>query len=95
MKELNKYTARAENFIKRYWDSTSQSLSDVYTTHSSGKAIAWKNCFEKYHLEDGYRFRIISHNSMQFTCGWLINGGDLRVETKDSSYIIKDIVLPF
>ena len=46
-------------------------LDDVYTSYSQAKANAYLWCREKFfETPNSECFRIISHNSMMFTCGW-------------------------
>ena len=70
-------------------------LSDVYGKVSQAKENAWEYCYSLFCREDGaYNFRIISHNTFNFSVAWdIINQetGELmgvRIETANNSYFV-------
>lgn len=80
---------KAIAFYNGYKKSNAEHLSDVYGKYSARKAKAERYCKEKCASMNGYGFRIISHNSQRFACGWLTNENGnqfLNVETAVNSY---------
>lgn len=68
-------------------------LDDVYGRYSSAKASAMRDCRDWCAEDNGYNFRIISHNTSSFSVAWnYINketGEEMtRIETSRSRYII-------
>lgn len=55
----------------RYNRSDDTQLNDVYGRYSDKKARAYAYCRNLMLKYDGYDFRIISHNSFMFTCGFM------------------------
>lgn len=92
--KLNRNTEKARNFIERYYWSRERTLADCYLNFSKAKAIAEAQCREKMLGMDGHGFKIISFNSMTFTCGWLFEDKEtgvimLNVETAHNSYQVE------
>jgi len=66
--EQNK-TAKA--VIDRYNNSIDRSLWQVYGSCSPYKVQAFDDCEQLMYKLDGFDLRIIAHNCMQFSCGFL------------------------
>lgn len=82
-------TKRGSSFVESYNRSNNYSLRDCYGRYSWNKEKAENDC-RRWMIEgNGSGFKIISFNTMQFTCGWRVPGG-LRVETASNSYLITD-----
>lgn len=90
MIKLNRNTKKARGFIQSYERSCDYSLCECYKNHSYAKAVAEAQCREKMFDMDGFGFKIMSFNSMTFTCGWLYEDKDgvltLHVETRANTY---------
>lgn len=93
MTTLYTTTQKGLNFWKAYYQSKNYSLTDCFKTCSQEKRRAEHLCRRKMRGENGYDFRILSWNTFQFTCGWQLRNGDIRIETANNSYYIID--LPF
>lgn len=83
-----------DRFIKAYDDSCVDMLYEVYDKPSQAKLNAEAICMGKMWHEGGEDFRIISHNTFTFTCGWRVTHPEtgvvmLRVETANNSYIME------
>lgn len=77
-----------ENYLRAV-SSDDVYLSDVYGSYSTAKERAWNWCFTKMQSQNGYGFRIVSHNIMVFTCAWLYDAEDgthMNYETAQHSY---------
>lgn len=85
---LPRYSKRAMRFIRLLEESQDVTLFDVYTRYSQAKAIAWNHCYNECKRDGGHHFRIISHNTFGFTCGWIAPYG-FRIETPSNTYIIQ------
>ena len=83
-------TKRERNFLNSYNRATATYLDEVYTSFSSAKARADRECKEKMLAMNGKNYRIISHNSNFFTCAWIYLNEDnkkcLNVETARYTY---------
>ena len=87
-------TKKGQGLIERFYNSEFDTLEDCYNSCSDAKRIAYYNCLYKCSDMDGWRFRIISFNTMSFTCGWLYEDKEtgvimLNVETYRNTYIIE------
>lgn len=92
--KLNRNTKKAQGFIQSYERSEERTLRDCYVSYSYSKAVAEVSCHNKMLDMDGYDFKIMSFNSMTFTCGWLYEDKEtgvvmLNVETAYNSYQIE------
>lgn len=85
---LSKNSKRAKRFIELLEKSEDIFLHDVYERYSQAKAIAWNHCFNECKHDGGLHFRILSHNTFGFTCGWIAPYG-YRIETPGNTYIIQ------
>lgn len=76
-------------------------LDDVYGDASSAKWSAYRYCRDLFIKENGENFRIVSHNTFQFSVAWDMEieytnprTGEvtmeeaIHLETRDSRYII-------
>lgn len=69
------------------WEGTR--LYQVYDKWSDAKQVAFDRCYDEYCNTDGATdFSICSHNSFQFTCSWFLADGNMRLETRDNSYLV-------
>lgn len=87
MKTIKSTTKAAVRFINSYNNSRRDSLRDCYTSYSTAKACAERDCRRWMDQENGHGFRILSFNTFGFTCGWMTENG-LRIETPSSSFIV-------
>ena len=92
--KLNRNTKKAQDLIERFYNSKFDKLEDCYNSCSGAKRMAYYNCLYKCSDMDGWRFRIISFNTMSFTCGWLYEDKEtgvimLNVETYRNTYTIE------
>lgn len=87
MTKLNKTTQKAQAFINSYNRATGTTLSDIYSSYSSAKAQAERDCRERMEQLGGYGFRMMSGNSFSFTCGYRTDD-TLYVETSSNTYEI-------
>lgn len=88
MKTINKNTKTASRWISAYVRSRYSTLSQCYVNCSFAKRRAENECRSLMLADGGEDFRIISYNSMQFSCGWRLADGSLRIETASNSYLI-------
>lgn len=92
--KLNRNTKKAQDLIERFYNSEFETLEECYNSCSYAKRMAYYNCLYKCSDMDGWRFRIISFNTMSFTCGWLYEDKEtgvimLNVETYRNTYTIE------
>lgn len=92
--KLNRNTKKAQEIINRFNNSELFRLSDCYKSYSENKHRAYRVCVERFYKMGGYGFRIISFNTMSFTCGWLYEDKEtgvimLNVETYRNTYTIE------
>ena len=92
--KLNRNTKKAQDLIERFYNSDICTLEECYGAFSSAKRKAFYECTNKCAEMDGWRFRIISFNTMSFTCGWLYEDKEtgvimLNVETYRNTYTIE------
>lgn len=79
--------SRAYAFIQAYLESTDRSVYDVYERPSYEKVNAERKIKWEMLEEGGKDYRVISHNTFMFTCGYT-KGNDLHVFTNANEYII-------
>lgn len=92
--KLNRNTKKAQDIIERFNNSEIVNFSGCYKTCSAAKCIAFYRCANKCAEMNGWRFRIISFNTMSFTCGWLYEDKEtgvimLNVETYRNNYTME------
>lgn len=92
--KLNRNTKKAQDIIERFCSSKNFDLEDCYESCSQAKRSAYTRCLRKWVEMGGWRFRIISFNTMSFTCGWLYEDKEtgatmLNVETYRNTYTIE------
>lgn len=66
--ELKRRARTAYEIYKLSYDVT---LSDVYASYSVYKERAYRECINMMFTLNGYNFRIITHNTNIFTCGFV------------------------
>ena len=94
-------TKRGQNLIYRAGCDEGYYLDDVYGSVSSAKARAWRDCIDWCAETNGRNFRIISHNTFQFSVAWELDyeyvdnkTGEVtmeratRIETANSTYVV-------
>lgn len=82
-------TKKQKYFYEDYIRASAEKLSDVYSSYSRAKFEAFHWCVRKMYDMNGYGGRIMGHNSMTFTYGFLhdVDGKKwLNVETRSNSY---------
>lgn len=95
MTTIKANTKRAEQMLSRANYNEGYSITDVYGNPSQAKINAWWYCFNTCYNEDGYNFRIISHNSFNFSVAWDIVDPETdeiigtRIETANNSYFVQ------
>lgn len=92
--KLNRNTKKAQDLIERFYNSEIDTLEDCYERCSAAKRKADYECTNKCAAMGGWRFRIISFNTMSFTCGWLYEDKEtgvimLNVETYRNTYTME------
>ena len=87
MTTINPNTRRADALRESAKNFEGVYLDDVYSSYSSAKAAAYRYCRNLCDKENGYSFRIISHNFNVFSVAWNTDAG-LRIETARNSYFI-------
>lgn len=69
MKETK--TKQLKRAYKQYRKSDNYDLRDCYGRFSEAKAQAWDYCIDLYLKYNGYALKVIGHNSMQFSAGFV------------------------
>lgn len=92
--KLNRNTKKAQGLIESFYNSEIDTLEQCYSSYSTAKRKAYYDCLRKYVDMGGWLFRIISFNTMSFTCGWLYADKEtdvimLNVETYRNTYTIE------
>ena len=72
-------------------------LYDCYTSVSSAKLKAEERCMRLMYELQGYDFKIIGYNSMQFSAGFIyeLDGKEVFMyitKTYDRSYLVADLM---
>lgn len=70
---------KAESVIANYNRSTDTRLWDVYERPSRYKELAFRECEELMDYLDGFDLKIIGHNCMQFSVGFLFTDPETGV----------------
>ena len=84
-------TKRGEDLLWRARHNEGRNLWDVYGNVSSAKMRAYDECLDWYRQDDGENFRIVFHNSFQFSVAWEMTYEGkpaTRIETASNSYIV-------
>ena len=79
--------AKYEEYLK----SPLRYVADVYVRPSVNKCIAERNILGYMHNNDGYGYRVMSHNSQMFTVGYIIRnekGKCFVYETAYNQYVL-------
>lgn len=89
MKTIKGTTKKGAAMIAAYNRSHATTIYQCYTRPSEAKKSAESRCIlEMLRESKGRGYRIMSYNTMQFTCGWMTEKG-LRVETANNSYFVE------
>lgn len=91
-------TQKEKQYCTRYIHANMHSLFEVYKNPSQAKILAYMNIKIKMIHDEGYDFRILSHNNQFFSCAYKIRIKDnslsqyshfLRVFTPTKNFVIK------
>ena len=85
-------TKKGQDMLAKAQYCEGRSLFDVYSSFSQSKERAFEQCLAMCNKENGNDFRIISHNTFQFSVAWNVKNG-IRVKTASSSYLMKNALL--
>ena len=93
MKTINGSSKRGQHLLARARRNEGTELYHVYGRISRDKMVAMDKCKEWCYQTNGRNFRIISHNSFQFSVAWEYDDPDTgevmtRIETANSTYIV-------
>lgn len=80
-------TKLQKSIYERYLKSETYNLRQCYETYSWRKEMAYERCCKTYTEKNGYRFRIIGYNSMQFSVGFIFLKDDVKYfhyQTRDN-----------
>lgn len=93
MKIINGATKTGQKLLRKACKFEGTDLDDVYGRYSSAKANAMRDCRNWCAEDNGYNFRIISHNTSSFSVAWNYTnektGEEMtRIETSCHTYII-------
>ncbi len=66
-----RYNKMVHQLLEALYNTEASNLDDCYTSWSYDKQHAYDYCLSDYRENDGYRFRIISHNGWCFRCAYL------------------------
>lgn len=80
-------TKKGMTMFEKALNNQGTELHEIYKSYSTAKAQALEHCKALCYKENGYNFRIISHNSMTFSVAWETEKGT-RIETAYNSYLI-------
>lgn len=83
----NQLKAKYQQYLK----SSLRYVADVYARPSVNKCIAERNILNYMMNNDGYGYRVMSHNSQMFTVGYIIrneNGKCFVYETAYNQYVL-------
>lgn len=75
-KKIKRYSRKAQGIISAYRYARNNDfslLSDVYSSYSSAKARAFKDCIDLMNEKNGYGLYITSHNTNVFTCAFQVD----------------------
>lgn len=87
MTTIKANTKKGEIMLNRANNNEGVELYQIYSSYSTAKAKALEYCKALCYKENGYNFRIISHNSQTFSVAWETEKGT-RIETAYNSYLI-------
>ena len=92
MTTLTTGTKKGMNLMNRADYNEGYNLWEVYGHFSQAKQNAWDKCLAKCDNENGFNFRIISHNTNTFSVAWdIYENGEfkgVRIETAYNSYFV-------
>ena len=94
MKKINANTKRGQTMLNNAGRYEGFSLREVYGSFSTAKENAWRYCLNLFQKENGYNFRIYSHNTFGFSVAWEITDAETgeivgtRIETPSNSYLV-------
>ena len=84
----NQIKAKYQQYLK----SPLRYVADVYARPSVNKCIAERNILNYMMNNDGYGYRVMSHNSQMFTAGYIIRnekGKCFVYETAYNQYVLQ------
>ena len=87
MTTIKANTKKGEIMLNNARTNQGTELYQIYSSYSTAKAKALEYCKALCNEENGYNFRIISHNSQTFSVAWETEQGT-RIETAYNSYLI-------
>lgn len=91
MYHINKNSKRGQHLIQQYLKSEHYTIQDCYANPSYNKRRAEAMCLHTMYADGGAFYKVLSYNTMQFTCGWRTANGGLRIETAQNTYIIENV----
>lgn len=87
--KLKKTSARAESWIKGYFNSHYFSINQFYGRYSQNKARAESDCIDRMNSINGKGYKVLGGNSSFFTCGYLSDDENtLYIETHCNTFEI-------
>ena len=87
MKRIKKSSKVGSRYLYMYERAKATSIRQLYKQPSRAKVWAEEDCLQKMAQEHGEGYKILSHNTHQFTAAWRTAEG-LRIETAGNSYLI-------
>lgn len=69
--KLNKTTAKAEGWIRGYFNSHFYGVEQFYNRPSYNKIRAERDCIDRMNSINGRGYKVLGGNSSFFTCGYL------------------------
>ena len=89
MTTIKATTKRGQMLVSSARNYEGTTLNEVYGNASYAKHQALNHCMTLCYNEGGRNFRIISHNTFNFSVAWDMPDGSVRIETRDNSYHVK------
>ena len=83
----NQLKAKYQEYLK----TPARYVNDVYVRPSVIKLRAEFSIFEYMHFNDGYGYRVMSHNAQMFTAGYIIRNDEGKLfvyETEQHRYYL-------
>ena len=83
----NQLKAKYQQYLK----TPNRCITDVYARPSDAKLRAENNIFEYILDQDGYGYRVMSHNAQMFTAGYIIRNDEGKLfvyETAQHRYYL-------
>ena len=87
--KLNRNNARAESWVKNYFNSSYYGVEQFYNRPSYNKIRAEKECINRMLEVNGKGYKVLGGNSSFFTCGYLSDDEKtLYIETHCNTFEI-------